>query len=128
MHQSIAISLASTALLAATAASAKTLRIDVGKGGLAFAPNSVTASKGDVVEFHFGESTTHNVVAGDFESPCQPASSGGFYSGAMAGGSGMLWVRMLLDLFSRVPQSLEKGSWANSGMNGVCSHRYSPSR
>ncbi|KAH6884420.1 Cupredoxin, partial [Thelonectria olida] len=63
----------------AAGASAATHKIEVGKGGLTFNPDTVKAAKGDVVEFHFD--SNHNVVAGNFKKPCNPLSSGGFFSG-----------------------------------------------
>ncbi|KAG5952130.1 hypothetical protein E4U53_001589 [Claviceps sorghi] len=70
---------ASVSLLAAQA-SAKTIRIDVGKNGLlTFSPESVKADKGDVLEFHFYG--RHSVAMGDFANGCAPAAKGGFYSG-----------------------------------------------
>ena len=46
-----------------------------------FNPNSITAKKGDVLEFHF-QSKNHSVVAGDYRYPCSPLPMGsGFYSG-----------------------------------------------
>jgi len=67
--------------LAMQAAAANTVKVTVGKDNtLSFAPNSFNASKGDTVEFHF-YSKNHSVVQGDFDNPCQPAASGGFFSG-----------------------------------------------
>jgi plastocyanin len=82
--------LGTTALLALTA-NAATIRVDVGKSGLAFSPSTITAAKGDILDFHFF-AINHSAVAGDFNSPCQPASSGGFFSGFMpvsGGGEGV---------------------------------------
>ena len=46
-----------------------------------FSPNSVQASKGDTIEFHF-EPKNHSVVAGDYQYPCSPMQLGeGFFSG-----------------------------------------------
>ncbi|KID92372.1 extracellular serine-rich protein [Metarhizium guizhouense ARSEF 977] len=46
-----------------------------------FNPNSVTAKKGDVLEFHF-QPKNHSVVAGDYKYPCSPLPIGsGFFSG-----------------------------------------------
>ncbi|PTB37014.1 uncharacterized protein TrAFT101_007133 [Trichoderma asperellum] len=70
--------LAVTALSAV--ASAKTIRIDVGKGGLTFSPNDITAAVGDILEFHY-HPKNHSVVAADFATPCKPKAEGGFYSG-----------------------------------------------
>lgn len=48
-----------------------------------FKPETVTAKKGDILEFHFGAGN-HSVAMGDFDSingPCVPANEGGFFSG-----------------------------------------------
>lgn len=63
---------------------AKTIQIQVGSTGLNFSPNSISASQGDVLEFTFEAGGNHSVVMGDFNSACQPATSGGFFSGFMA--------------------------------------------
>ncbi len=59
----------------APAVSAATIKIDVGKGGLTFTPDSVTAAKGDTLEFHF-VGGTHDAVVGDFDKPCTPSAGG----------------------------------------------------
>ncbi|KAH8900139.1 hypothetical protein GQ53DRAFT_801633 [Thozetella sp. PMI_491] len=63
-------------------AMASTHRINVGKDGLTFAPNSFNASVGDTLEFHF-YAKNHSVVRGDFDNACNPApdTTGGFFSG-----------------------------------------------
>jgi len=71
-----------TIALAATARAA-TVKINVGQGGLTFTPDSVTAAKGDVLEFHF-VGGNHDAVTGDFSAPCTP-STGGFASATVAG-------------------------------------------
>lgn len=45
-----------------------------------FDPTNTTADVGDVLEFHF---SAHNrsVVRGDYDRPCEPTATGGFYSG-----------------------------------------------
>lgn len=45
-----------------------------------FNPTNTTADVGDILEFHF---SAHNrsIVMGDWDKPCQPATTGGFYSG-----------------------------------------------
>ena len=68
------------ALLFASA-TAKTIVVEVGKGGLTFSPDSIKAAVGDVVQFHFN--SMHSVVAGDFKKPCTPVANGGFYSGTL---------------------------------------------
>ena len=69
-------------VLTASTANAATIRVDVGKSGFTFSPSSITAVKGDILDFHFF-AINHSVVAGDFSNPCQPAKTGGFYSGFM---------------------------------------------
>jgi len=59
---------------------AKAIQVQVGSDGLSFTPNTITAADGDVLEFVFG-SANHSVVMGDFNNACQPATSGGFFSG-----------------------------------------------
>ena len=83
MHHFATTLLASTLLIAG--ASAKTVAVDVGKGGqIIFSPAEVKAEKGDTVEFTFTSDIPHNVVAGDFSKACAPSSSGGFYSGELS--------------------------------------------
>ncbi|KAL7942233.1 Cupredoxin [Trichoderma barbatum] len=61
-------------------ASAKTVRIDVGKSPFTFTPNDIKADVGDILEFHY-HPINHSVVAADFAAPCKPKAEGGFYSG-----------------------------------------------
>ncbi|KND92838.1 hypothetical protein TOPH_02825 [Tolypocladium ophioglossoides CBS 100239] len=77
--QFTSLTVAVLSLLAANAA-AKTIEIKVGDNGKDFSPNSVTADKGDTIEYHFIKSK-HSVVAGDFTKGCSPLTPGGFYSG-----------------------------------------------
>ncbi|KAM0254385.1 hypothetical protein ACHAQJ_006854 [Trichoderma viride] len=84
-----ATTLATAALLTlASHASAETIKIDVGENGFTFTPDSVTAQKGDILEFTF-HPLNHSVVMGDFENPCAPAKTGGFFSGFMPVSSGV---------------------------------------
>lgn len=69
-------------LFTAAAASAATVVINVGQSGLTFSPDSNTANQGDILEYHFFGGP-HSVVMGDFNNPCKPAATGGFFSGAM---------------------------------------------
>jgi len=71
-----------TAVLAMQARAA-TITVMVGQGGLTFTPNEVKAAIGDVVEFQFPAGGNHSVVEGDFNNPCHPAATGGFFSGYM---------------------------------------------
>lgn len=74
-----------TLAMLAAGASAATHKVEVGKGGLNYTPDTIKADKGDIIEFHFD--SMHTVVAGDFNKPCTPVASGGFYSGIMPTGS-----------------------------------------
>lgn len=74
-------------LALASHASAETIKIDVGENGLTFTPDSVTAKVHDILEFHF-HPINHSVVMGDFANPCQPAKTGGFFSGFQPVSSG----------------------------------------
>ena len=57
--------------------------IDIQAVDLAFKPEVIQASPGDILEFHFYPHN-HSVVKGDFDKPCQAADSRGFYSGFVA--------------------------------------------
>lgn len=78
--------LANLILALAATASAATFRVDVGKGGLTFTPDAVTAAVGDVVEFYF-VGGTHDAAVADFATPCAPAAKkeGSFASGVNQG-------------------------------------------
>jgi len=73
------LALAGTALAASH-------RIDVGKSGLSFTPDSVTASIGDTLEFYF-VGGTHDAVSGDYSAPCTPNASGERFSSGVQTGS-----------------------------------------
>ncbi|KAI9659007.1 MAG: hypothetical protein M1821_001967 [Bathelium mastoideum] len=57
-----------------------THQILVGKNGLTFTPNSVTAAVGDLVQFSF-YSQNHSVVQANFAQPCGTTGGNGFFSG-----------------------------------------------
>ncbi|KAK0655025.1 Cupredoxin [Cercophora newfieldiana] len=65
---------------------AATIRIDVGKSGLTFTPDSVTAAINDTVEFYF-VGGTHDAVTNDFGSPCTPSATGERFSSGVQTGS-----------------------------------------
>ncbi|KAK0716349.1 Cupredoxin [Lasiosphaeris hirsuta] len=71
--------------LSATA-SAASHRIDVGKSGLTFTPDSVTAAVGDTLEFYF-VGGTHDAVVGDYGAPCTPSATGERFSSGVQSGS-----------------------------------------
>ncbi|KOS22908.1 hypothetical protein ESCO_003949 [Escovopsis weberi] len=78
--RSTSLRAASAALAMAMAASAAFIRVDVGKDGLVFTPDTIKPAKGDTVEFHFF-GPNHTVTQGTFDNPCQPPKDGGFFSG-----------------------------------------------
>ncbi|KAJ6785476.1 hypothetical protein PWT90_01186 [Aphanocladium album] len=67
------------ALLFAAAASAKIIRVDVGKDGLTYTPNDLKAAVGDEVAFFF-HPKNHTVSQSNFKQPCAPLANG-FFSG-----------------------------------------------
>lgn len=77
----------SALLVAAYASLAAAETIVIEGGNDYFQPSSVNASVGDVLEFHFLPNN-HSVVMGNFSSPCEPASTGGFYSGFLPSSKG----------------------------------------
>jgi plastocyanin len=68
-------------------ASAATIKIEVGKGGMVFSPTEAKAAVGDVLEFHF-LTGNHSVVQGDFDNACHPSTTGGFFSGYLPAPNG----------------------------------------
>ena len=58
---------------------AKVIQVQVGASGLVFEPDSVTAAKGDVLNFMI--SSDHSVAQSTFDSPCAPKGSDAIYSG-----------------------------------------------
>jgi plastocyanin len=52
-----------------TLASAAVHTVQVGRAGLVFVPETISAVQGDTIVFELFPG--HNVVEGDFESPCQ---------------------------------------------------------
>ncbi|KAJ5368868.1 uncharacterized protein N7496_008628 [Penicillium cataractarum] len=71
---------AASSTTSTTSAASGIHTVDVGEDGLTFNPDSLTVSPGDKVEFHFYP-PDHSVVQASFDNPCQPISSGGFFSG-----------------------------------------------
>lgn len=62
------------------------VKVGSANGTLAYFPNSITANKGDMVQFQFAPNN-HTVTQSTFDQPCQPISLNsnvtGFYSGFM---------------------------------------------
>ena len=73
-------------------ANAATKAVSVGREGLNFDPNTITATQGDVIEFRFW-ARNHSVVAGTFDRACVPATRGGFFSGFIPTAPGARNVR-----------------------------------
>jgi plastocyanin len=71
---------AASSTTSTTSAASGVHTINVGEDGLTFNPASLTVASGDKVEFHFFP-PDHSVVQASFANPCQPISSGGFFSG-----------------------------------------------
>jgi len=64
---------------AASAAASNVHSVAVGKNGLVFTPDTLTAAKGDIIEFTFVAG--HSVERSTFSDPCNPISTGAIYSG-----------------------------------------------
>ena len=79
-------------LIAAPALGA-VLHVDVGKSGLSFSPQTLTAKVDDVIIFQLYNG--HDVAQSPFDKPCNP-SSGGFYSGPYSNTDGGKKVSLLL--------------------------------
>ncbi|KAL1987775.1 hypothetical protein VTN96DRAFT_2615 [Rasamsonia emersonii] len=109
----------SSALLAATVVSAKTINIKVGADGLTFTPNSTTADVGDKVVFTFYPQD-HNVVQASFAEPCKPLA-GGFYSGFQKTSSGPAEKAFVLTINDTSPiwYYCGQAKHCESGMVGV---------
>lgn len=60
--------------------SAAVHNVDVGKSGLVFDPNSLTAAMGDTVNFHFYPGD-HSVAQSTGSAPCVPSGADAIYSG-----------------------------------------------
>lgn len=73
-------------LVLAATASAASHRIDVGKSGMTFTPDSVTAAVGDTVDFYF-VGGMHDAVTGSYNTPCTPNASGERFSSGVQTGS-----------------------------------------
>jgi len=65
---------------AAAATGTATHQVAVGKNGLVFTPDTVTAAAGDTIEFTFG-SGGHSVTKSNFSNPCQASTTRAIWSG-----------------------------------------------
>ncbi|EGX92856.1 Cupredoxin [Cordyceps militaris CM01] len=98
-------------------ANAKTVKITA-KNDNRFDPDSTTAEKGDILEFHF-EGSQHSVVAGDYDFPCSPLQLGsGFFSGSVAGSSGKVF-RVQVNNSETIAFYSAQGNDCASGMVGI---------
>ncbi|KAI5463197.1 hypothetical protein BGZ63DRAFT_351980 [Mariannaea sp. PMI_226] len=101
-------------------ASAKTIKITATSDNK-FDPDSVTAEKGDTLEFHF-QPKNHSVVAGDFEYPCSPLELGsGFFSGFISSSDGMASkiFQVIVNDTEPIPFYSSQGSECAKGMVGI---------
>jgi plastocyanin len=65
------------------AAAAGVQTVQVGQTGIVFQPDTIKAGTGDVIEFVIH--TSHSVARSSFDSPCQPISGTGIWSGFAKG-------------------------------------------
>jgi len=109
-----------TAPTATSGASSSTPTITVGQNGLTFNPSSVVVAPGHSVVFQFYPGN-HSVVQGSFDTPCQPLSGTGFYSGFVDSSSGPASQVFTVPVNSSDPFWFYCGqtSHCQSGMVGV---------
>jgi len=115
----------STSSSAASAASASPAAgvqvVTVGQNGLTFSPDSLTASVGSFVEFHFFP-PTHSVAQSSFSTPCAPPSNGtGFWSGLIqsSGGQNSNVFRITINDTNPIWFYCAFPTHCQSGMSGV---------
>src|SRR5438067_1463555 len=72
-------STATSTAAAASASASNVHQVAVGKKGLVFTPDTITANAGDKVEFTFAAG--HSVTRSDFANPCQAATTDAIFSG-----------------------------------------------
>jgi len=90
--------------------------IAVGKDGLVFTPDTLTAAAGTTVEFHFYPQI-HSVAQSSFDSPCAPIGASAFFSGGFTVASGQspnVWTLTVNDttplwFYCGYPGHCEKG-------------------
>jgi len=71
----------------AASAASSVQTVSVGKDGLVYTPNTLTAAAGTTVEFHFFP-PGHSVAQSSFESPCAPINASAFFSGGFSATTG----------------------------------------
>ncbi|KAK4115965.1 Cupredoxin [Canariomyces notabilis] len=81
LHLALALAAATTSTVHAASH-----RIDVGRGGLTFTPDTITAAVGDTVDFYF-VGGTHDAVTSEYATPCSPRASGERFSSGVQAGS-----------------------------------------
>ncbi|KAL7919699.1 hypothetical protein ACQKWADRAFT_315432 [Trichoderma austrokoningii] len=113
-------SLLSAAALACLA-SAETIKITATSSNT-FDPSSITASHGDVLEFHF-EPKNHSVVSGLYDFPCTPVQLGtGFFSGFTfntTDGEAEKVFRVTVNGTDPIPFYSSQGNECAGGMVGI---------
>lgn len=113
-------SLLSAAALACLA-SAETIKITATSSNT-FDPSSITASHGDILEFHF-EPKNHSVVSGLYAFPCTPMQLGtGFFSGFSfntTDGEADKIFRVTVNGTDPIPFYSSQGNECSGGMVGI---------
>jgi len=75
-----AVAVTSAAAPAPVTATSSPFQVKVGADGLTYTPSNIIAEVGTQIEFNFFPKN-HTVTQSNFKDPCQPLSSGGFFSG-----------------------------------------------
>lgn len=75
-------------LLAPFTSAQDVIDVDVGKDGLTFSPETVTAVNGSTINFHFYP-VVHSVAQSSFDSPCVPSGPDAIFSGFFSPSSGV---------------------------------------
>ncbi|UKZ85303.1 uncharacterized protein TrAFT101_001170 [Trichoderma asperellum] len=113
-------SLLSAAALACLA-SAETIKITATSSNT-FEPSNITASHGDILEFHF-EPKNHSVVSGLYAFPCTPMQLGtGFFSGFSfntTDGEADKIFRVTVNGTDPIPFYSSQGNECSGGMVGI---------
>ncbi|RMJ25535.1 integral membrane protein [Aspergillus sp. HF37] len=76
--------------------------VDVGKAGLTFSPETVTAANGSTINFHFFP-VVHSVAQSSFNSPCVPSGPDAVFSGFFSPSSGVASTMFTMTLTDTRP-------------------------
>lgn len=78
------------------------VNVDVGKDGLTFSPETVTAANGSTINFHFFP-VVHSVAQSSFDSPCVPSGPDAIFSGFFSPASGVASTMFTMTLADTRP-------------------------